>query len=104
MAKIHLASRTGDVLAEIGARLRRLRLSLNLRVEDLAARSGVSQRSITRLEAGKGLNLEFLVRVLRGLGRLQAIDSFIAEPPVSPIQIAKLGGKERQRASAPTDG
>jgi transcriptional regulator with XRE-family HTH domain len=104
MGTILATSRTPDVLAELGRRLKTLRLQRNLRVQDLAADSGVSLRTINRLEAGRSVGTENLVRVLRGLGRLPALDAFLPPPEVSPREIARLGGKVRQRASGPDDG
>ncbi len=99
MATIVATSRTPDVLRELGARLKTLRLQQNLRVKDLAADSGVSPRTIDRLEAGHSIGTENLVRVMRGLGRLQAFEAFIPVPEVSPYEIARLRGRVRRRAS-----
>ena len=99
MATIVATSRTPDVLREMGARLKTLRLQQNLRVQDLAADSGVSPRTIDRLEAGHSIGTEKLVRVMRGLGRLQAFEAFVPMPEVSPYEIARLRGRVRQRAS-----
>ncbi len=99
MATIVATSRTPDVLRELGARLKTLRLQQNLRVKDLAADSGVSPRTIDRLEAGHSVGTENLVRVMRGLGRLQAFEAFIPVPEVSPYEIARLRGRVRRRAS-----
>ena len=40
-----------------------------------------------------------LVQVLRALGSIQELDKFLPDSGPSPIQIAKLKGRERQRAS-----
>lgn len=104
MRSILQTSRTDDVIAEIGNRLRQLRLAQNLRIQDLAARSGVSARTISRLENGSSVSVEHLVKVLRGLGRLQALDNLVPPPLVSPLQVAKLRGRVRERASRPKDG
>ena len=99
MATIVATSRTPDVLRELGARLKTLRLQQNLRVQDLATDSGVSPRTIDRLEAGHSIGTENLVRVMRGLGRLRSFEAFVPVPDVSPYEIARLRGKVRQRAS-----
>lgn len=104
MALILETGRTPDVLREIGARLRRTRLQQNLKIEDLATRAGVGVSTIQRLESGRSVGLEYLVRVLRGLGRLQSLNSFLPEPEVSPLKVAALGGSERRRASSPRSG
>lgn len=101
MVTILATSRTTDVLREIGARLRTLRLQQNLRTSDLAEASGTSERTIRRAETGEPVSTENLVRILRGLGRLQALDAFIPPPDISPRQIERLGGKVRERASRP---
>ena len=99
MPAIVATSRTPDVLREVGARLRALRLQQNRRVKDLAAHAGVSPRTIDRLEAGRSIGTKNLVRVMRGLGRLQAFEAFIPVPEVSPYDVERLRGRIRQRAS-----
>ncbi len=99
MRAIVATSRTPEVLRELGARLKMLRLQQNLRVKDLAADTGVSPRTIDRMEAGRNIGTENLVRVMRGLGRLQAFEAFVPVPEVSPYDVEKLGGKIRRRAS-----
>jgi hypothetical protein len=42
--------------------------------------------------------LSLLIRVLRAMGKLSQLDAFLPEPGLSPIQLAKLKGRERQRA------
>ncbi len=99
MGVIVATSRTPDVLREVGARLKTLRLHQNRRVSDLAADSGVSPRTINRLEAGHSIGTENLVQVMRALGRLQAFEAFIPVPEVSPYDVERLRGKIRRRAS-----
>lgn len=102
MGAIVSTSRTPDVLREIGARLKTLRLRQNLRVKDLAIRAGVGARTIDRMEAGHSVGTDKLVRVMRGLGRLQAFEAFVPPPEPSPYEIERLRGKLRQRASRRT--
>ena len=99
MGAIVATSRTPEVLREVGARLKALRLQQNRRVEDLAADSGVSPRTINRLEAGHSVGTGNLVRVMRALGRLQAFEAFIPVPEVSPYDVERLRGRIRRRAS-----
>ena len=99
MPAIVATSRTPDVLRQVGGRLRALRLQQNRRVKDLAADAGVSPRTIDRLEAGRSIGTANLVRVMRGLGRLQAFEAFVPVPEVSPYDVERLRGRIRQRAS-----
>ena len=99
MKTIVATSRTPDVLREVGARLKALRLQQNRRISDLSADSGVSPRTINRLEAGHSVGTENLIRVMRALGRLQAFEAFLPVPEVSPYDVEKLRGRIRRRAS-----
>ena len=87
------------VLAEIGRRMQVSRLNLNLSQVQVAGKAGVSRRALQNLEGGRACTLTLLVRVLRALEGLDALDAFLPEPGLSPIQLAKLKGRERQRAA-----
>ena len=87
------------VLKEIGVRTRRERLNQNLTQETLAQRAGVSRRVVLDLEGGKGCGLSSLIEILRALRKLDQLDAFLPDPGISPLQLAKLRGHERQRAS-----
>ena len=86
-------------MALIGERIQRERLNQNLTQEELAERAGIGARTVRSLEAGQKPTVETLIRALRALGRLGAIDAFLPEPGLSPLQLAKLQGRERRRAS-----
>jgi putative transcriptional regulator len=86
------------VLREIGERLARTRLERNLSQERLAAEAGVSKRTVERLEAGEPVKSNSLIRVLRGLGQLEALDRLVPEPLPSPVERLRLQGRRRRRA------
>jgi putative transcriptional regulator len=88
----------GAVMGEIGRRVRGHRLNLNRSQAEVAEKAGVSRRALQKLEGGQSCTLALLIRTLRALGRLDALDSFLPEPGLSPLQLAKLKGRERQRA------
>ena len=83
---------------ELGHRIRSLRLRKNITQKELADASTLSLNTIKSLEAGKG-KVSSLIAVLRVLGALDQLDSFIPEPTISPLQLARRKGRERQRAS-----
>jgi transcriptional regulator with XRE-family HTH domain len=88
------------VLKEIGIRVRRERLNQNITQEKLASRAGVSRRVVMDLEAGKGCGLSSFIEILRSLRKIDQLDAFLPDPGISPIQLAKFRGRERQRATS----
>lgn len=86
------------IAAEIGSRIKSLRLRKNMTQQEVAKAVGLSLNSIKALESGKG-KLSSLIAVLRELDALDSLNTFIPDIPVSPLQLAKTQGKKRQRAS-----
>lgn len=86
------------IKAEIGGRIKSLRLRKNLTQQQLSEATALSLNSIKSLESGKG-KMHTLIAVLRELGAFETLDNFIPETLVSPLELAKRQGKKRQRAS-----
>jgi transcriptional regulator with XRE-family HTH domain len=97
--RIHHYLTDEAVLSELGARLRRSRLERNLTQRELAAEAGLAHKAIQRIEAGEPVTLTSFIRALRALGLLDALDRLVPEPTPSPIELLKLHGRRRQRAS-----
>jgi transcriptional regulator with XRE-family HTH domain len=87
------------VLEELGRRIQSQRLNANLVQADVAQKAGISRRALQNLESGRVCTLSLLIRVLRALGKLGQLETLLPESGPSPIQLAKLKGRERQRAS-----
>jgi transcriptional regulator with XRE-family HTH domain len=87
------------ILNEIGDRIRRYRLNQNTTQERLARKAGVSRTLIQYIETGKGGTLVGLIAILRALGMLDQFDALLPNPGPSPIQLARLEGSVRQRAT-----
>lgn len=83
---------------QVGLRLERIRLSRNITQAQLAERSGVSRRTIARLENGEGSSLDTFLRVLNALELTDALEGAIPEALIRPIERVRSGGRERQRA------
>ena len=83
---------------EFGHRIKALRLRKNITQKEVAELTRLSLNAIKSLESGRG-KLSTLIAVLRELGVLDHLDSFIPERSISPIQLAKMQGKVRERAS-----
>lgn len=102
--RIDLTLNDEAVLTELGQRLARTRLERNLSQQHLAHEAGVSKVTIERLEAGVPVKSTSLVRVLRSLGLLEALDRLIPEPLPSPVERLKLQGQRRRRARGRAGG
>ena len=98
-------SSMGDtaVLKELGERVRRHRLNLNVTQKDLAEKAGVARSVVQKIEQGETCMLDGWLRVLRSLGVLDQLNAFLPDPGVSPLQLARLRDRERQRASKKHD-
>lgn len=100
---MHLQKALSDesVLKEIGDRLARTRLERNLTQAQLAEISGISKRTLERLESGAAATqLTSFIRACRSLGLLERFDLFLPTPTASPLEQLKLQGRRRKRASA----
>lgn len=87
------------VSTELGRRLARRRLQKNLTQQQLAEEAGVDRKAVLRLEAGEPVQMITLVRVLRALGLLEALEHLIPDAGPTPIELLEMQGRERQRAS-----
>ncbi|MBS61878.1 helix-turn-helix transcriptional regulator [Salinisphaera sp.] len=95
----------GDTAAleALGARFARRRLNRNLTQQALANEAGVSRKTVSHLENGSPVTTVNLVRVLRALGEYRTLDNVLPHVPISPLDLVKLQGKERQRARGRSD-
>ncbi|MEM8594393.1 MAG: helix-turn-helix domain-containing protein [Pseudomonadota bacterium] len=88
----------GALVDEIGARLKQARLNRDLTQSDVARLSGVARKTVINAEKGKA-QLSVFVAIMVALDLVEQLDVFLPKQSVSPIQLAKLQGKQRQRAS-----
>jgi len=83
---------------ELGHRIKVLRLRKNITQKELAEATTLSLNTIKSIESGSS-KLSTLIAVLRELDALDHLDNFIPEELISPMQLAKMQGKTRKRAS-----
>jgi transcriptional regulator with XRE-family HTH domain len=94
------ADLTDTAIAHVlGERIGRYRIEAGLTQAELAERAGIGKRTVERMEAGLGVELVTLIRVLRTLNILEAFERLLPELPPSPIAQLELRGKQRQRVS-----
>ncbi|RLL51175.1 helix-turn-helix domain-containing protein [Mariprofundus sp. EBB-1] len=91
------------ILAEVGARITHHRLRLHLTQVKLAELAGVGKRTLERVEAGASTQMVSVVRIFRVLELLSSLDIAIPEAQAGPMDLLKLKGKTRRRASAKKD-
>ena len=87
------------IACELGDRIKAARLNANLTQKALAQKAGISLKAVTNGEKGKS-TLESMVAILIALEMTEQLNSFIPKQQVSPIQLIKLQGKERKRATS----
>jgi len=87
------------ILQEIGRRLKRRRLEKNWSQQKLADTAGINRTTVSDIEQGSPCGILTLVGILRALDELDELNSFLPDPGISPLQLAKMKGKERRRAS-----
>ena len=90
------------ILREIGRRLKRKRLEKNVSQQKLAELAGLNRTTIGEAERGTPFGVLTLVQILRALNALEEMDLFLPDPGISPLQLAKMKGKKRRRASPKT--
>ncbi|HQU16298.1 MAG: transcriptional regulator [Chromatiales bacterium 21-64-14] len=87
------------ILAEIGARVARRRLDLQLTQGGVAEQAGIAKRTVERIEAGASAQVASIIRILRVLDLLPGLDRVVPEAGPTPMDLLKRKGKVRQRAS-----
>ncbi len=86
------------VAEEIGERLKQARLNRDLTQSAVANLAGVARKTVLNAEKGK-VQLDILIAIMMALDLTEQVDLFLPKQDISPLQLAKLQGKKRQRAS-----
>jgi len=87
-----------ELEADIGEKLKALRLLKNLDQKTLAERAGISVSALKSLESGAGSTLKTLVSVLRALGREGWLDTIAPIATINPMRMTHAA-TPRQRAT-----
>ena len=88
------------ILDEIGQRLTRRRIDSGLTQAELARQAGVGRSTVERMEAGHSTQISSFIRVLRVLNLLEQFFNLFPKPGLHPMDLVKMQGKVRQRASS----
>lgn len=84
-------------IAEVGKRIKQYRINANMTQQDLRDKSGVSLRSISRLEQGDSVQLETVIKVLIALNLQDNINLLIPDQNVRPSAYLKSSESNRKR-------
>lgn len=89
------------LLELLGKFIQQSRLLQNKTQQQVATAAGINRSTIVQIENGGGGTILSFIQILRALEQLQMFENF--EPkhqPPSPLELAKMDQKKRQRASA----
>lgn len=86
------------IAEELGERLKQARLNHDMTQSEVAELAGVSRKVVLNAEKGRA-QLETLIAIMMALNLTAQLDHFIPKQIISPVQLSKLQGKQRQRAS-----
>jgi len=87
------------IIQTIGDFVKHHRLQQNITQKSLAEKAGINRTTLSDLELGKRTQLITLIQVLRILNKLQVFESFEVKQQISPILLAEMEMKMRQKAS-----
>lgn len=87
------------IVHQIGAFVRHHRLQQNIKQKDLAEKAGINRTTLSDLELGRRCQLMTLIQILRILNKLHVFEAFEVNQQISPMKLAELEMKKRQKAS-----
>jgi transcriptional regulator with XRE-family HTH domain len=87
------------LLIKIGHFVKEMRISQNKTQQHIADACGINRSTYIQIENGKGSSMLHFIQVLRALKALHLLNVFETQTQISPIALAKMQQKKRQRAS-----
>ena len=87
-----------ELLDDLVERCRAARLRQNMTQQEAAERAGVPLSTYRRFEQMGQLSLERFVAVLHALNQVEALEQFLAPPPVQNLDALDQMSAPRQRA------
>ncbi len=100
MEKTNILNQMSDeaIVQFIGNYIHQTRLNQNKTQATLAKEAGVNRSTVSQIENGEAISLVSLIQLLRGLNSLEVLQKFEVKKQLSPVELAKLEHKKRQRA------
>jgi len=91
------------IIKNIGDFVRHHRLEQNITQKELSTKAGINRTTLSDLELGRRCQLLTLIQILRVLNKLHVFESFELKQKISPIKLAEMEMKKRQKASRRSD-
>lgn len=88
------------IIGLLGDFIQQTRLQQNKTQQEVAATAGINRSTLVQIEKGGSGTLLTFIQILRALQQLQLFESFVIRQQLSPLQLAKIEQKKRQRASS----
>ncbi|MEX2485356.1 MAG: helix-turn-helix transcriptional regulator [Brumimicrobium sp.] len=83
----------GEIMIEVGEKLKQLRLNKNYTQKELAATVGVNRRLIGEIEAGKGTSLLVFIKILKVFNKTDKLLEILESSSISPREMYKKENK-----------
>ncbi len=93
-----------SIMAELGERIKQYRIAKGMTQQDLESKSGVSTRSIVRLEQGNSVQLESLVKILMALDLAENFDMLIPDQRKKAVIFSEECRKAEAKIQKEKDG
>jgi transcriptional regulator with XRE-family HTH domain len=92
----------GAILTKIGEKLKTVRLKQDITQQSLAEAANVSLSTIKKIEKGEIRSFDAFLRMLRTLGKLDALQQLVEEEQLSPSEYYNMvqSSKTHQRKRA----
>jgi len=87
------------ILDLLGDFIKQARLKQNKTQDEIANIAGVNRTTLIQIENGGGGTLLSWIQIIRAIDHLYVFKNFQTQPQISPIQLAKLEVKKRQRST-----
>lgn len=86
-----------EYIRELGQKIKTYRIMKDMSQQDLEDKSGVSKRSISRLEQGESVQLDNLFKILIALGLGENIELLIPDQTKRPSYYLKESERQSKR-------
>jgi len=86
------------ILDLLGDFIKQNRLMQNKTQDEIANIAGLNRTTLIQIENGGGGTLLSWIQIIRAIDQLYVFKSFQVQPQISPIQLAKLEVRKRQRS------